>query len=463
MSDGQSLKGPMNNPESILVIGHRNPDLDTIASAVGYAWVLNQQDAGSYVAGRAGNLNAQTTFALDRFGVEAPPLVADVWARVGDLTEVLSSLHKGQTLLEACQSIARTRRPAPLLDDAGRPVGLLTGSGLFANLADALGSASVLALAKALDRPADTALDPGSTILSIDDHIQDIIGQVLRTEQDDFMVVDEAGRYAGLCRKSSLLAPVRRKVVMVDHNEPAQSVPGLEEAEIVEVLDHHRLGNLPTLMPIRFQIEPVGSCSTLVAERSIEVRSILPPAIAGLLLCGILSDTLIFRSPTTTDRDRNAALQLARAAGLKSAEATSEQMMESMRDLGQALLAAGTGLGARPAGEVVNADLKFYEAGGLSVGMAQVEVASFRELAPRLDDLRGALQQLAETQKLALALLMVTDVVLGNSRLVAVGQTRIIAALPYARLDDGTLDAPGVVSRKKQLVPTVLAVLSQFS
>ena len=138
----------MNDPETILVIGHRNPDTDAIASAVGYAWVLNVRDPGVHVARRTGKVNAQTAFALQRFGVEAPPLVADVWGRVVDLAENLPSLHKGQTLLEACQTIARTRRPAPLLDDSARPVGLLSGAGLFGNLAEALSSASVLALAR---------------------------------------------------------------------------------------------------------------------------------------------------------------------------------------------------------------------------------------------------------------------------------------------------------------------------
>jgi manganese-dependent inorganic pyrophosphatase len=452
----------MNNPEAILVIGHRNPDTDAIASAVGYAWVLNQNGVElRYIAGRAGKVNAQTTFALERFGIEAPPLVTDIWARVGDLAESLPSLRKGQTLLDACKTIAHTRRPAPLLGDNQKPIGLLTGSGLFANLAEALSSASVLALAREFDRPAETAIDPGSTVLNADDHVQDIIGQLLRTEQDDFVVVDEAGRYTGLCRKSALLAPPRRKVVMVDHNEPAQSVPGLEEAEIVEVLDHHRLGNMPTVMPIAFRVDPVGSCSTLVAERGIDAGEHFPMPVAGLLLCGILSDTLVFRSPTTTERDRNAALQLAGMAGL--AGTTDNEKMASIQELGQSLLASGTGLGSRPAEEVISSDLKFYEAGGLSVGIAQVEVAHFRELVPRLDDLRKALADLAESRRLALALLMVTDVVLGNSRLVAVGQARVIAALPYARLDDGVLDAPGVVSRKKQLLPAVLAVLSQFA
>src|ERR1700690_961680 len=131
-------------PDSILVIGHRNPDMDAIASAVGYAWLLNEVNDANYIPGRAGQVNAQTAFALDHFGVDAPMLVTDVRPRVGDLTESLPYLHEGQTLLNACQMIARTRRPAPLLDANQKPVGLLSGAGLFAHLAEALSSTSVL-------------------------------------------------------------------------------------------------------------------------------------------------------------------------------------------------------------------------------------------------------------------------------------------------------------------------------
>ncbi|MBZ0287772.1 MAG: inorganic diphosphatase, partial [Anaerolineae bacterium] len=180
-----------------------------------------------------------------------------------------------------------------------------------------------------------------------------------------------------------------------------------------------------------------------------------------LLLCGILSDTLTFRSPTATARDRAAALELIVMAKLAPPAADEAKRMAAVTEMGQSLLAAGAGLGTRPAEEIVNTDIKFYETNGAKVGIAQVEVANLSELAPRLEDLQGALEDLTESQKLSLALLMVTDVVLGNSRLVAVGQPRMISALPYPRLDDDTLDAPGIMSRKKQLLPTVLAVLSQ--
>ncbi len=449
--------------ESPLVIGHRNPDMDAIASAIGYAWLLEQTASERYLAGRAGQVNAQTAFALDYFKVSAPTLVTDVRVRVENLVEVLPSLRREQTLLEACQSIARTRRPAPLLDDVDKPIGLISGAGLFATMADALSSTSVLALAKEFDRPAESAVDTANIILQGEEYIRDVISQVLRSDYDEFLVVDQAGKYLGLCRKSYLLSPPRRKIVMVDHNELSQAVPGLEEGEVIEVLDHHRLSTMPTAIPIRFHIEPVGSCSTLVAERAIEQNLVFPAGIAGLLLCGILSDTLTFRSPTATQRDRNAAMHLAKMGNLIPPSADEVEIFKAVSDLGQQLLASGAGLGTRPADEIVNTDIKFYETNGVKIGIAQVEVANLSELTARLEELQAALQTLTDTQNLSLALLMVTDVVLGNSRLVAVGHSRVIAALPYTRLTDDTLDAPGIMSRKKQLLPTVLAVLSDAS
>ena len=451
----------MGIPESILVVGHRNPDMDAIASAVGYAWLLNETNDANYTPGRTGQVNAQTAFALERFHITPPMLITDVRPRVGDLTESLPFLHEGQTLLHACQTIARTQRPAPLLDAQQKPVGLLTGAGLFAHLAEALSSTSVLALAKEFDLPAESAVDSQTATLNDDDFVRDVLGQVMRTEQDDFLVVDTDGRYVGLCRRAALMSPPHRKVVMVDHNELAQAVAGLEESEVVEVLDHHRLSTIPTSVPIRFHVDPVGSCSTLVLERSVELGQSFPPGIAGVLLCGILSDTLIFRSPTATSRDRTAAIRLARLANLPPEHATEEQVLKSINELGEELLGASAGLGNRPANEIVNTDIKFYEESSFKVAVAQVEVSNFSELGSRLGDIRVALDHLCEMQGLSLALLMVTDVVRGNSRLVTVGLPRIIAALPYTHIEDDLLDAPGMMSRKKQLLPAVLSALAQ--
>lgn len=452
----------MKPTEPILVIGHRNPDMDAIASSLGYAWLLNQTRPEDYVAGRCGNLNTQTVFALERFGASPPILITDVRSHVEDVVEVLPTLNHDQSLLEACQLIARTRRPVPVLDENGTPVGMLNGAGLFATFADALSSTSVLALAKEFDRRASTAVDTTTLVLHDDDFVQDVVPQALRNEHDDFLVIDASGRYAGLCRKSALLSPSRRKVVLVDHNELQQAVPGLEEAEVMEVLDHHRLSTVPTSIPIRFQIEPVGSCSTLVSEEAHDAGRDFPKEIAALLLCGILSDTLIFRSPTATDRDKDAALRLARMAKLASEQATDAEVLAAITELGNDLLAAGAGLGTREVSEIVNSDIKYYDVGGSRIGIAQVEVTSFTELSERMPDLLLGLQKLVENEKLAMALLMITDVVRGNSRLMAAGLPRFMSALPYPHLDDGSMDAPEIVSRKKQLLPTVLAALSQL-
>jgi len=452
----------MNNSEAIFVMGHRNPDMDAIASAMGYAWLLGQlQDGNMYLAGRTGTVNSQTQFALDTFQMEAPTLISDVRKRVGDLVEELPSLHHTSTILDACQSVAQTHRSVPLLNDDDKPIGLISGAALFAIMGEALSSANIMALAKDFELPASQSADTASTMLSTGDYIRDVLAQVLRSEQDDFIVVDDNGVYAGLCRKSKLLSPPKRRIILVDHNELGQAVLGLEEAEVVEVLDHHRLSSIPTSTPIRFRIEPVGSCSTLVVERGIELNKSFPTGIAGLLLCGILSDTLIFRSPTATPRDRATAIALAKMAKLAPAKASDAEAMEAITEIGNKLLASGAGLGSRPVHEIINSDIKFYEVNGVNMGIAQVEVGNLSELPHRLDEIRTALAELVESQKLKLALLMVTDVVRGNSRLVAQGQSRIIAALPYPRLSDDTLDAPGLMSRKKQLLPTVFAAVSQ--
>ena len=149
----------MQHSDPILVIGHRNPDTDAIASAVGYAWVLGQTRPEAYAAGRCGQINTQTAFALARFAVEPPPFVADVRPRVGDVTESVPTLNDSQSLLEACQLVARTKRPATILTAERKPLGLLSGEELFASFADALSSTSILALAKEFERPAPSALD----------------------------------------------------------------------------------------------------------------------------------------------------------------------------------------------------------------------------------------------------------------------------------------------------------------
>jgi manganese-dependent inorganic pyrophosphatase len=244
-------------------------------------------------------------------------------------------------------------------------------------------------------------------------------------------------------------------VILVDHNEPAQALGALDEAELIEILDHHRLGNHSTHVPIRFTVDIVGSTSTLVSERIEDAGLSAPPALAGILLAGLLSDTLILTSPTTTPRDKRAAERLGRWAFTRNGPLPGE----TIQLYGRQLLQAGTGLSTRDPREIVSTDLKIYDSGSLQFLIAQVEVTDLMQLDEHLDVLHDALNDLRERRGVDFAMLMVTDVVDNTSRLILANPLPILADLPYPKQPDGTLRADGVVSRKKQLLPVVLGLL----
>jgi manganese-dependent inorganic pyrophosphatase len=284
--------------------------------------------------------------------------------------------------------------------------------------------------------------------------IKDVLNRVLRSERDNFWIVDAAGRYVGVCWKSDLYRPPRLKLVLIDHNEMSQAISGIEEAELLEVLDHHRLANPPTHMPIAFHVDPVGSSSTLVTERAMRSGLAVPRPVAGALLSGLLSDTLLLKSPTTTDRDRVAAIQLAAWAFPGH-----NDPHKAMMDYGWQLLSAGAGLETRSVESIVSGDYKEYDVGTVRFGVAQVEVTDMQEIEAQLDGLRSALAAMERDRRLDFAALMVTDILGTRSRLLTSGATHLLDGLPYSRLDDGTYDLPGVVSRKKQLIPVILNAL----
>jgi manganese-dependent inorganic pyrophosphatase len=285
------------------------------------------------------------------------------------------------------------------------------------------------------------------------DRIGDHRDNVIRTQLDDFWVLDGDSRYVGICTRADMMKPPRVKLVLVDHNEAAQSVGGLLDAELLEVLDHHRLSTINTTMPINFHVDVVGSCSTLVSERMRIARLTPPPDVAGMLLSGLLSDTLVLKSPTTTPRDRGSAMWLAwHAFGVDDAE-------RKMQEYGDALLRSGADISGRSAGDMVRADYKQFESGPVKFGVAQIEVTSFNAVMNRLDEILSALRSMQEQRGLSFAALMITDIVQNNSLLACAGETRYFERLPFSRLSAGVWDMPGVVSRKKQLLPTLLGML----
>ena len=443
----------------IYVIGHINPDTDSIASAMGYAWLLRERDNVNSVAARAGALNPQTAWVLKTLGLDAPFLLTDASPRFESIMRRLDTLSPDAQLGLAWTLASKTGGVAPVVNEDGTPFGLIDGLSLFKYFSEILGPRpGDTTVREMMSAPCRDAADTNVPKYAANAHIRDSLNRILRDDYDDYWIVDENGRYLGIAQQRDTLNPPRLKIILVDHNEPRQAIAALEEAELLEILDHHRLGNPHTHQPIRFTVDIVGSTSTLVTEQTAEAGLSMPPALAGTLLAGLLADTLILASPTTTPRDRVAAEKLSRWAFVGGSPLSGE----TIESYGKQILSAGAGLSNRNPQEVVSTDIKPFEVSGFKFAVAQVEVTDLMQLTDHLSPLAKALDDLKDKRGLDFAILLITDVVRGTSRLlVSSNHPPILNELPYPPLADGTRDAQGVVSRKKQLLPVVLGLLEK--
>lgn len=442
----------------IYVIGHVNPDTDSIAAAISYAWLLRERDGLEVIAARAGALNAQSIWVLKTLGIDPPVLITDASPRFESVMRRLDTTTPNQPLTDAWVIASRTNGIAPVINEDGTPYGLITGRSLFDFLSHQVGvkpNRKNLTITEILNLPCNQAANTRVLKFQASTKIKDVLQRLLREEGDEFWVVDEAGRYLGICRQRDLLNPPRLKIIMVDHNERQQSLGSSEEAELLEILDHHRLGNPSTHIPIKMSVDIVGSTSTLVSEKIEEAGLSAPWQIAGVMLAGLLSDTLNLTSPTTTERDQVAAERLSRWTFVRG----SAIEHETRESFGTQVLSASAGLATRSPQEVVNSDMKVYSAGEQRFAIAQVEVSSLNEVAAHVVPLNQALDDLRKTTSVDFAMLLVTDVVRGSSRLLLSNPPSVLDELPYQPLPDGTRLAEGVVSRKKQLLPVVLGLL----
>ncbi|MFM7035429.1 MAG: putative manganese-dependent inorganic diphosphatase [Planctomycetia bacterium] len=272
---------------------------------------------------------------------------------------------------------------------------------------------------------------------------------VERSPQPVFPVVGDDGRLVGMAFKTDLISPPRPHLVLVDHNELAQAVNGADEAEIVEVLDHHRLGGgLKSTQPIRFVNEPVGSTCTLVA-RQFRAAGITPePAIALCMASGIIADTLRLRSPTTTDIDREALRWLEPLCG------------ENLEAYAREFFQTGSALRSRTPAEVIREDCKEFTEHGVRFSISQIEETGFDLFWERKDELRGAIEAFADSQRLEFSALLVTDVVSNGSLLLLSKESEAFEDINYPRLDRALYQLADVVSRKKQLLPLISRLLA---
>ncbi len=537
----------------VYVTGHKNPDTDSIASAIGYAEFKNLVDPNNYYApARLGEVNSQTAWALKESGAKEPKLLNHIMLRVKDvMAKEVAMVNKNDPLRNVGLAMAkRNISQVPIVDDEGSLVGIITERNLarmyvresresstfaqspvsvnsmvevlegellagesreiagklwvismdVASMGKNMESGDVMVIGDRPDaqrraielgagvlvisnrvRPEDEILklaeqkgipvvlspldsyvtsrmiqlsvpcwevmSENPLTVSPDDLITDITEQVMEVHYRAAIAVDENKVPIGLLTRTDLLNRQPRRVLLVDHAEVGQSVKGVEKAEVVEILDHHHIGNVETSSPIPATFDPVGSTATLVVERY-KMAGLRPEeSTAKLLLAAVLSDTVILNSPTTTDRDKEIVKYL-------------EELLDlDAEKFGMAMFEASSDVSELSADEIVNRDAKEYGTNsGETMCISQVETVG-KGLLERKAELLDALDTLRRNNDYLFSALMITDILEGGTELVCVGDCTLLEQAFDSRTKDGVIDLPGVMSRKKQVAPKLLAAL----
>ena len=547
----------MKSTKPIYTIGHRNPDTDSICSAIGYAH-LKQAMGQNVVPARAGKINAETKFALEHFKVEQPLLLTDLYPRVKDITMDCKIVVKQHDTLRHLGEVMREHdlKSVPVTDSKGLLVGIVTVSDLakryfqelgMQNLADmrvryrdiiaatdskvlvsgeegefirgnvriAAGSINMIKnvineddIVLVGDRHDETMIDivnqgiscliiTGSGRVSADvieaaekrnifvlstpydtytvarlinqcvpirrimhadpvtfkplDMLSDIKGTMEDTNYRNYPVI-ENGRLVGVISRDNLMVPEREKVILVDHNERGQAVEGIEEAKVVEIIDHHRLGGIQTSEPIYTHAEPVGCTATIVANMHWQNDVEIPASIAGLLLSAIISDTVLFKSPTCTAYDRKTAERLAEIAGV------------DIQDYGMEMLKAGSGIGDMTPAEIAKNDLKEFQIGDYRIIVSQISVMDTKEVLDLEPQLIDAMTKICEKEGFDMSLVMVTDILEEATYLLYAGSPKTLIGEAFKKDASGThVYLPGVMSRKKQIIPPLSEAVKRIA
>ena len=278
----------------------------------------------------------------------------------------------------------------------------------------------------------------------LEDRVDEVREQVLKYREHCYPILDENDKVVGVLTRYHLLRPRRKRVVLVDHNEAAQSVPGLEEAEILEIIDHHRLADIQTSNPITVRNEPVGSTNTIIASM-FQDRGLMPSEkMAGMMAAAIISDTVMFKSPTCTSRDIRMAERMARIANV------------SLDELGKSIFSAG--LGNKSARELLFTDYKEFHIAGHDLAVAQITCVDSPSMLERKEEFLSHMRSVAEKQGFSMVLLMLTDVLLEGTQLVYVGDDETIRQAFNVSPKDNTVFLPKIMSRKKQVIPMLSAL-----
>ncbi len=533
--------------DPVYVFGHRNPDTDSVVSAMAYAALNNALGSNDYIAASLGPVNDETAFLLERFGFEPPVQLTTVRTQVRDIEyDTPPTLSAGVAVSRAWEALRENvgLSAVPVTDEQGRLFGMVTAGSIAEKDMDSIqrpviDAVPVFNLLSALEgliindesdvfdcisgdviialpgcsggvqgiRPecvvicghqedvVDLALEKGASCVilcqtdlaekyrgissptciiatpcdayraarmiyqaipvgriaeiknivhfHLDDYIDDVRDAVLQSRYRSYPVLDEKQKVVGTLSRYHLIRPRRKRVVLVDHNERAQSVQGLEQAEILAIIDHHRLADVQTGNPVFMRNEPVGSTTTIVATMYQE-RGLLPSQrLAGLMAAAILSDTVMFKSPTCTGHDRRIAQRLARIAGI------------DLNELGKEIFSLGTSTG-KSVEELLATDFKEFHIAGHALGIGQITCLDVESVLSRLGELLPAMEKMKRDRGYDMQLLMLTDVLREGTELVFLGDEDVIRmAFSTGELQGNHVFLPGVVSRKKQIVPAL--------
>lgn len=540
--------------KKVFVIGHKNPDTDSICSAIAYAALKNKTDDGVFVPKRAGEVNNETKYVLDFFDVETPEFIGHVgtqvkdveikptpsldegislknaWNKMRDLREstmpivndgVLEGIISVKDIATANMDIYETRilaishtKYTNVLDaiDGTMIVGdseeeitkgkiligaanpdllenyvedgdmLLTGNrfenqlcgiemnaGCIVVCTGAPISKTIQKLAKEnnckiISTPHDTLMvarlisqsapvryfmkKDHLITFSREDFISDIRDTLAKIRHRDFPVLGRDGKYCGMLSRRSLLNMDNKKIILVDHNEKGQAVDGIDEAEVLEIIDHHRLGSMETALPVFFRNQPVGCTGTIIYELYQENNVEVDKKIAGLLCSAIISDTLMFRSPTCTPKDKKAAEELAKIAGIE------------IQEHAEKMFRAGSSLADKTPEEIFYQDFKKFSGNDKNFGAGQISSMDKTELEQLRPKIAAYMEGAVKEGEMLFFLL--TNILTESSDLVFAGEgAKELVETAFGEPEENWVHVPGLVSRKKQFVPSVLHVLQQ--
>lgn len=545
--------------KSVYIIGHRNPDTDSICSSIAYTYLKRQIDkTGNYEAKRAGSVNSETQFVLDYFKIPAPGYVSDVRTQVGDVeykriegvdgnislkkawesmrdmqTHTLSVINKKKALegvitigdiaksyMEVYDSTIVARAKTPY----SNMVETLNGELIVGDINEKIENGKVLIAAANPDlmesyieakdivilgnryesqlcaiemdaqciivcdgakvsytitklaenkncsiikTPFDTYtaarlvnqsmpikyfMSTGNILtFTVTDYIDEIREVMAKNRFRDFPVVDIDGRYMGMISRRNLLDAKKKKVILVDHNEKAQAVDGIDETELLEIIDHHRLGGIQTMSPVFFRNQPLGCTATIIYQMYLESGIKIEPQVAGLLCSAIVSDTLAYRSPTCTEVDKMAAEELAKIAGI------------NVKQYAKEMFTAGSNLRNKTAEEIFYQDFKEFAIENVNFAAGQITSMDQDELNSIRKRLKEYMEKTCPTHEAAMLFFMLTNILEESTELLCEGAGAVelaVRAFGIKNPEEGIL-LPGVVSRKKQLIPALALALQQ--